>query len=248
MRVLLFDINPEETSQYIYTTFKYRNIASNIGPIMMLPAPEFAFADQSPSIKGRRCACVTVNCWSDTEMAYELVSELRRNGETTIPHIGGIWSVKLLNDNAVDLLATMAGNVQWVLREKIDNSVEDFIDDIDDYIYDSDSEVARIFPETTFENYPVELENYWRTMSSDGDIINTNYEDEYPSKSPPRYLKIPSNWLCNNSPIPSPTPMKPKLVRWPNTCTKTNCDLCLPLEEEPTQDMMNQSFTFNFDQ
>lgn len=252
MRVLLFDLNPVETAQYIHTTFKYRNIASSIGPIMMLPAPEFAFADKSPSIKGRRCACVTVNCWADSEMAYELVSELRRYGDSSIPHIGGIWTVKLLDDSSLDLLAAMAGDAQWVIRDNINNDVEDFTDDIDDEVYentnDSDSEVARIFPETTFENYPVELENYWRTMSSDGDVIDTNYEDEYPSKSPPRYLKIPTNWLCNNSPYPSPTPIKPKLVRWPNTCTKESCDLCIPLEEENTQDMLNPSFAFNFDQ
>lgn len=248
MRVLLFDLNPEDTAQYIHTTLKYRNIASSIGPIMMIPAPEFIFADRSPSIKGRRCACVTVNCWDDTEMAYELVAELRRSGVSSIAHIGGVWTVKLLNDNPMDLLMGMAGDAQWILDDKIDDIADEV--SVDNATEESDSEIAEIFDENIHGKYNSlkNQEDSWKTISSDGDIINMhNQEDNLIQAKDFDDTKnitnmFPTNWLYNN---PSPIPIKPNLVRWANACCKDDCEFCVPIEEAP-EDPCKQHFSMNF--
>lgn len=269
-RMLLFDINPEETSQYILTTLKYRNIASSIASVMMLPAPEFAFTDGSPNAKGRRCACVTVCCWSDSESAYELVSELKKNGTSSIPHIGGTWTVKLLQEPTTTLLMDIAGDNDWALDYEPDdyNSIDTDIEDefepdmkfepeinnyrdniyhcVDkDHNYESDSEIAKIFPEETC----------WKTISADGEtLINVHWpiniqdqdegedQDEGQDQDEDRDDKlfnslIKKTWLYD---APSPIPEAPKLVRWNDNCIKKNCDLCVPLENNDCNNLYVQ--------
>lgn len=214
--VLLFDLNTDENAQYILTTLKYRNIVSSIASVMMLPVPEFVFTDGLPSLKGRRCACVTINSWADSEAAYELVSELKKNGESSIPHIGGIWSARTIDDNMLKVLMEMGGDFRWALQRDnssnvtnsdadtdITEQVSDYIDNILSYedMNDSDSEIAQIFPE----------ENAWKTVSADGEDV----------------MDLPLGWLHS---APSPIPEPPKLVRWQMNCTNDDCNLCIPLE------------------
>lgn len=218
--VLLFDLNLDENAQYILSTLKYRNIVSSTASVMMLPVPEFVFTDGLPPLKGRRCACVTINSWADSEAAYELVSELKKTGTSSIPHIGGLWTVKIADDAMMKLLMEMAGDFRWALE--CDNSSSSNSDDAEteiteedepaitgynanNYDYedmnDSDSEIARIFPE----------EDGWKTVSMDADTP----------------MDLPPGWLYD---APSPIPEAPKLVRYPMNCTKDDCNLCVPLE------------------
>lgn len=222
--VLLSDLNFDENAQYIMSTLKYRNIASNIASVMMLPIPEFVFTnDRLPVLKGRRCACVTINCWSDSEAAYEVVSELKKNGTSSIPHIGGIWSAKVIDENMLQVFMEMAGDFRWALDcnnssasnsdADTDITITEEQEDIDDdnSIYgfedmnDSDSEIARVFPE----------DNCWTTVSADGEPV-TDIE-----------LLSPRSWLHDG---PSPIPEEPKLVRYKMKCAKNPCNLCVPLE------------------
>lgn len=223
--VLLFDLNLDETAKYIMTTLKYRNIVSNIASVMMIPVPEFVFADGLPPLKGRRCACVTINCWSDSEVAYEVVSELKKNGKSSIPHIGGLWTVKIADEAMLKLLMEMAGDFRWALDYNpsiISSDAASDITDEDEYeevnnkyidnsygyedMNDSDSEVARIFPE---EN------NFWKTVSADGYTMIDVGSKTFPG------------W---ENDAPSPIPEPPKLVRYSMNCTKDDCNLCIPLE------------------
>lgn len=238
--VLLFDLNSDENAQYILTTLKYRNIVSSIASVMMLPVPEFVFIDGLPPLKGRRCACVTINYWADSEAAYELVSELKKTGTSSIPHIGGIWTAKAIDEKMMKMLMEMAGDLRWALQcdiSSVTNSdadtditeisrdireeVSDYIDSIYDYedMDDSDSEIARIFPE----------DNCWKTVSADGSSL-TDIQLFQP-RSPPGF---PPGWEFD---APSPIPEPPKLVRWNINCTKNDCHLCIPLEYKINNNM-----------
>jgi hypothetical protein len=196
---------------------------------MMLPAPEFVFTDGFPSVKGRRCACVSINYWADSEAAYELVSELKKNGTSSIPHIGGIWSVKVIDQHMIEVLMEMAGDFRWALECdtcSITNSSDantDISEDINgpiDRIYgyedmndsDCDSEVAQIFPE----------DNCWKTVSADGEALMDMQMFNLTSPE-----GIPAGWKFD---APSPIPELPKLVRWSMNCAKDDCNLCIPIE------------------
>lgn len=203
-RILLCDVQPEQSVQYINTTLKYRNIVTNILSVLMLPAPEFIFMNGMPKLKGCQCACVTIEQWADSEAAYEVVSELQKFSQSTIPHIGGVWTVKSIGEPCVQLLRYMAGDASFIL----DNN------EVDDATF-SDTEM-----DNEFEDEIVEIDDetrLWKTVSADGTEVITSNQ------------KLPEGWVYD---APSPIPEPPKLMRWsPPCCNASECDLCIPLEQ-----------------